>query len=216
MISVTCMCSLPSVTNDMSDEDRDAISVGRVQPRRQGPSASLCGRGRSGLQRDRTGPCAARARASIWPDQTRNPGCRAVTFGPRAVRARRARTAPRRPRSHWLRAPYARLPTGVAGPPRHALSHAGLKSDQAADRPARRRVCALRGMRPSAWSWPMRHGRMWTMRSRMVCAVARSAKSVMCHVWLRCVGVPPLICLLPSHLSQKTARIKWMIGAHDT
>ena len=86
---------------------------GKARPR---PSVDADDRGFNGTERGR---CAARA--SIWPDQTRNPGCRAVTFGPRAVRARRARTAPRRPRSHWLRAPYARLPTGVAGPPRHAL-----------------------------------------------------------------------------------------------
>ena len=104
------MCSLPSVTNDMSDEDRDAISVGRVQggKGRPRPSVDADDRGFNGTERG-------------IKRQTRNPGCRAVTFGPRAVRARRARTAPRRPRSHWLRAPYARLPTGVAGPPRHAL-----------------------------------------------------------------------------------------------
>lgn len=82
----------------MSDEDCDAISVGRVQggKGRPRPSVDADDRGFNGTERG-------------IKRQTRNPGCRAVTFGPRAVRARRARTAP----PHWLRTPYARLPTAL-------------------------------------------------------------------------------------------------------
>ena len=68
------MCSLPSVTNDMSDEDRDAISVGRVQggKGRPRPSVDADDRGFNGTERGPAprGPRFGRIKPGI-PDAAR-------------------------------------------------------------------------------------------------------------------------------------------------